>query len=344
MNTITITQPDDWHIHLRDGEVLPHTVADASRYLGRAIVMPNLQPPVTSIQQALDYRERILVACPPESSFNPLMILYLTDQTTPEDVLAVKNCDSVYGFKLYPSGATTNSAAGVTSFEGMFPIFKVMEEAEVPLLIHGEVTSPEIDIFDREKVFIEQHLTKITETFPKLKIVLEHITTRDAVDFVMAANNNVVATITAHHLLYNRNTMLVGGIKPHFYCLPILKRNIHQEALRKAATSGSPKFFMGTDSAPHPKSAKESACGCAGSYTAHCSVELYAEVFEEEGKLDQLEGFTSFYGADFYNLPRNEKKITLKKEAWKVDSTLEFGSQSLVPIRAGEEVAWKVAE
>jgi dihydroorotase len=341
MKSLTITRPDDWHVHLRDGEVLKNTVADISRYFGRAIVMPNLVPPVTNADQANSYYQRIMQANKNEH-FTPLMVIYLTDNTTREDILAAKDSGLVYGAKLYPAGATTNSDSGVTNIENIYPVFAAMEEAQLPLLLHGEVTDEEIDIFDREKIYIDKVLTPIVKAFPKLKIVLEHITTKDAVDFVKAAPDNVAATITAHHLLYNRNHMLVGGIRPHYFCLPILKRNIHQQALIEAATSGNKKFFLGTDSAPHSQQAKESACGCAGSYTAHAAIELYAEVFEAEQALDQLEAFASHNGADFYGLARNQDTITLVKESWQVPALMPFGDNQVVPIRAGDQIAWQV--
>ena len=341
MNKLTITRPDDWHVHLRDGEALSTTVADISRYFGRAIVMPNLVPPVTNADMARDYHDRIMAQNPAEH-FTPLMVLYLTDNTTPEDIKAAKASGIVYACKLYPAGATTNSSSGVTDVANIADVIAAMEEVNMPLLIHGEVTTAEIDIFDREAVFIDTILKPLVAKHPNLKVVLEHITTKNAVDFVMAAGDNIGATITAHHLLFNRNDMLVGGIRPHFFCLPILKRNIHQDALVKAATSGSKKFFLGTDSAPHPKHAKESSCGCAGSYTAHAAIELYAEVFEQENALDNLEGFASLNGPRFYNLPVNEDKITIEKAAWDVPATLAFGNDVVVPIRANEQIQWRV--
>ena len=339
---LTITRPDDWHIHLRDGVQLKDTVRDASRYMGRAIIMPNLVPPATCTDSALSYYERIKAAQAPGNQFEPLMVLYLTDKTTPEEVKKAKATGKIVAAKLYPAGATTNSDSGVTSIEGMYPVFEAMAEAGMLLLIHGEVTDSSIDIFDREKVFIDEKLRPIVAAFPHLKIVLEHITTKDAAEFVASAGENVAATITAHHLLYNRNHMLAGGIRPHYYCLPILKRNTHQEALIKAATSGSKKFFLGTDSAPHLKDKKEAACGCAGSYTAHAAIELYAEAFEEAGALDKLEAFASFNGPDFYNLPRNTDTITLIKESWDVPESYPLGDDVVVPIRAGESISWQV--
>ncbi|MEG3755211.1 dihydroorotase [Psychromonas arctica] len=338
---LTITRPDDWHVHLRDGDVLADTVRDTSRYMGRAIVMPNLVPPVMTTDSALAYRERILAA-QPKTTFTPLMVLYLTDNTTPEEIKKAKASGHVYAAKLYPAGATTNSDSGVTDATKLKATLKAMEEVNMPLLVHGEVTSNHVDIFDREEVFLKEVLSPIVEQNPDLKIVLEHITTANAVEFVNKAGDNVGATITAHHLMFNRNHMLVGGIKPHFYCLPILKRNTHQAALVKAATSGSKKFFLGTDSAPHAIGAKESACGCAGSYTAFAALELYTEVFEAENALDKLEGFASFNGPDFYGVPRNQDTVTLEKTEWPVPESLAFGNDIVVPIKAGENMTWKV--
>ncbi len=341
MTTLTITRPDDWHVHLRDGAALNTTVPDISRYFARAIVMPNLVPPVTNAELAREYHQRIMAASP-SKQFQPLMVLYLTDQTTAEDIKAAKASGIVYAAKLYPAGATTNSSSGVTSVDNIASVLAAMEEENMPLLIHGEVTDHDVDIFDREAVFIDTILRPLVAKYSTLKIVLEHITTKNAVDFVKAAGDNVAATITVHHLLFNRNHMLVGGIRPHYFCLPILKRNIHQHALIEAATSGSEKFFLGTDSAPHPQHAKESACGCAGSYTAHAAIELYAEAFEAAGALDKLEAFASLNGPKFYNLPINTDKITLVKEAWPVPATMAFGDDEVVPIRANESIAWQV--
>ncbi|MCF1428922.1 MAG: dihydroorotase [Shewanella sp.] len=340
MTTLTLTRPDDWHIHLRDGASLPDTVRDASRYMGRAIVMPNLVPPVTNTELALEYYERIKSHT--ETGFEPLMVLYLTDNTDPEEIRKAKASGKVVACKLYPAGATTNSDSGVTSVEKIYPVLKVMQEEGMLLLVHGEVTDSAIDIFDRERIFIENILSKVVADFPELKIVLEHITTKDAVDFVMAASDRVAATITAHHLLYNRNHMLAGGIRPHFYCLPILKRNTHQDALLAAAASGSNKFFLGTDSAPHTKDKKEASCGCAGSYTAHAALELYAEAFESVNALDKLEAFASHNGPDFYDLPRNSDTVILVKEEWHVADSYPLGEGTVVPIRAGETISWKV--
>ncbi|NRB69467.1 MAG: dihydroorotase [Vibrio sp.] len=341
MTTLTITRPDDWHVHLRDGDVLTDTVRDISRYNGRALIMPNTVPPVTDTEMALAYRERIMAEKPNEQ-FEPLMALYLTDNTSPDEIRKARASGKVVAAKLYPAGATTNSDSGVTSAKNIYPVLEAMQEVGMLLLVHGEVTTHDVDIFDREKEFLDTVLAPIVNDFPKLKIVLEHITTAEAATFVKNANDNVAATITAHHLLYNRNHMLVGGIKPHFYCLPILKRNTHQKALIEAATSGSNKFFLGTDSAPHAKGMKEAACGCAGSYTAHAALELYAEVFELEGKLENLEAFASHNGPDFYGLPRNSDTVTLTKEEWAVAESMPFGKDIVVPIRAGETIDWSV--
>ncbi len=342
MTTITITRPDDWHIHLRDGATLARTVADASQVFNRAVIMPNLTPPVLNVQDALAYKDRIMANLPEGNVFEPLMTLYLTDSTTPEMIREAK-AGGVPAVKLYPAGATTNSDSGVTSLEKIKPALKAMQEVGMLLLVHGEVTDHDLDIFDREKVFLDQRLSKICDEFPDLKVVLEHITTKDSVEFVMARGENVAATITPQHLLYNRNHMLVGAIRPHYYCLPILKRSEHQEALIKAATSGNPKFFLGTDSAPHAQHKKESDCGCAGCYSANCAIELYAEAFEAADALDKLEGFASQFGPDFYGLPRNSDTITLVKESWTCPETLDFGGEPLVPLRSGAEVLWKVA-
>ncbi|AAN56679.1 dihydroorotase [Shewanella oneidensis MR-1] len=342
MKTLTITRPDDWHIHLRDGAQLTDTVRDISRYMGRAIVMPNLVPPAIDTETALAYYDRIKARVPAGSQFEPLMVLYLTDKTSPDEIRKAKASGKVFAAKLYPAGATTNSDSGVTDLKNIYPALEAMQEVGMLFLVHGEVTDSSIDIFDRERVFIENILSKIVTDFPNLKIVLEHITTKDAVDFVTQASDNVAATITAHHLLYNRNHMLAGGIRPHFYCLPILKRNTHQQALLAAAASGNKKFFLGTDSAPHAKDRKEAACGCAGSYTAHAAIELYAEAFESVNALDKLEAFASFNGPDFYNLPRNSDTITLVKKAWDIPASYPLGDTNVVPIRAGEQIDWQV--
>ncbi|MFT7229169.1 MAG: dihydroorotase [Methylophilaceae bacterium] len=342
INKITISRPDDWHLHLRDGAALQAVVADTAKQFGRAIVMPNLQPPVTNVALAGEYRERILQALPADSTFQPLMTLYLTDKTTVDVIHAAKASGFVHGVKLYPAGATTNSDSGVTSLEKCAGALQTMQDVGLPLLVHAEVTDPDVDVFDREKVFINRHMKSLIVNYPDLKVVFEHITTKDAAEFVTAAGPNVAATITVHHLLMNRNDLFKGGIRPHNYCLPILKREEHRLALVKAATSGSPKFFLGTDSAPHAKNAKESSCGCAGMYTAHAAVELYAEVFEAEKALDKLEGFASFYGADFYGLPRSAEQVTLSKESWLVPDSYPYDGDVLVPLRAGETIAWKI--
>ena len=339
---LTITRPDDWHLHFRDNEALNTTVPHTAAQFARAIVMPNLKPPVTTTQQASDYKNRIDAAIPEGTSFTPLMTLYLTDNTSAEEIQRAKNSGVVYAVKLYPAGATTNSAAGITAVENAYDAIAAMEEHDLPLLIHGEVTRSDIDVFDREKVFIEEILHPLTQRFPKLRIVLEHITTKDAAEYVAAAQDNIAATITAHHLLFNRNAMLVGGMHPHYYCLPVLKRERHREALIAAATSDSPKFFLGTDSAPHAREAKESSCGCAGIYTAHAAIELYAEVFEQAKALDKLEAFASFRGPDFYKLPRNADQITLIKENWTVPESYSFGDSMTVPLRAGETIGWRL--
>ena len=342
MQEITLRAPDDWHIHLRDGEVLQRTVTDACRQFQRAIIMPNLVPPVTNAEQALAYRQRILEQVPAGENFEPLMVLYLTNSTTAEDIKAAYKTDFIKAVKLYPAGATTNSDSGVTDIGNCTEALTAMQDIGMPLLIHGEVTDSEIDIFDREQVFIDTILKPLTAQYPKLKIVLEHITTKNAVEFVKSAPANIAATITAHHLLYNRNDMLVGGIRPHYFCLPILKRNTHQQVLIKAATSGNPKFFLGTDSAPHAIDNKEASCGCAGCYTAFSAIELYAEVFEQANALDKLEDFASNFGPDFYGLPRNQENITIKKKSWFLPDSLSFGKNSIKPLRATEELNWQL--
>ena len=342
IDRLTLLRPDDWHIHLRDGALLPRTVADAARTFARAIIMPNLVPPVRNAAEADQYRQRILDARPAESSFQPLMVLYLTDQTSAADIHNAVKSGFVHAAKLYPAGATTNSDSGVTSLEAIYPALEAMSDVGMPLLVHGEVTHADVDIFDREKRFIDDQLVGLVNRFPNLKVVFEHITTADAAQFVREASDKIAATITAHHLLYNRNHMLAGGIRPHFYCLPILKRNTHQEALLDAATSGSAKFFLGTDSAPHAQNAKEISCGCAGCYTAYAAIELYAEAFEQRNALDKLEGFASHFGADFYQLPRNQDTITLVREPWTAPSSLAFGEQQLIPLRAGETLNWRI--
>ena len=342
---LTITRPDDWHAHLRDGAALEHTCADLARYFGRVIVMPNLSPPVTTVAEASLYRDRILAAMAPlPRRFEPLMTLYLTDRTDPAEIRLAAASEFVHAVKLYPAGATTNSEAGVAQLEGLYDTLAAMEEVDLPLLIHGEVTDHDIDIFDREKVFIDRHLAPIARRFPRLRIVLEHITTKDAVEFVQGAGATVAATITAHHLLFNRNDMLVGGIRPHYYCLPILKRNTHQQALLQAAISGSPRFFLGTDSAPHTTGNKENRCGCAGVYSAHAAIELYAEVFAQLDALDALENFASHFGPDFYRLPRNADTVTLRSQEWRVPEQLPLGRDFLTPLRAGETISWRVSD
>lgn len=342
MKQLILTRPDDWHLHLRDGAamqaVLPHT----ARQFARAIVMPNLKPPVTTTAQALAYRERILDALPKGAHFEPLMTLYLTDKTPPDEIAKAKASGRIFAVKYYPAGATTNSDSGVTELSKTYAALTAMEEHDFPLLVHGEVTDPAVDIFDRERIFIERELAPLAEKFPRLRIVFEHVTTTEALDFVKSAPHNIAATITAHHLLLNRNAMFASGIRPHHYCLPVLKRERHRLALVQAAISGNAKFFLGTDSAPHSKSAKESACGCAGIYTAHVALELYAEAFEQAGALDKLEGFASFFGADFYRLPRNKEKITLANEAWCVPEEYALGGETLIPFRAGGQLGWKL--
>jgi dihydroorotase len=343
VDSIALTRPDDWHLHLRDGPAMASVLADTARCFARAIVMPNLKPPVTTTQQALHYRERILGELPPGSTFDPLMTLYLTDDTPPEEIARARLSGRVHGVKYYPAGATTHSEAGVTRISRCFAALEKMEQLGLPLLIHGEVTDPAVDVFDREKAFIDEVLGPIVERHQGLKIVLEHITTRDAVHYVEVTGPNVAATITAHHLLLNRNALFLGGIRPHHYCLPVLKREGHRDALVEAAISGNPKFFLGTDSAPHAQADKETGCGCAGIYTAHAAIELYAAAFEEAGALDRLEAFASHFGPDFYGLPRNADTIKLVREEWTVPKTLRFGKQDLVPLRAGETVPWKLA-
>ena len=339
---IKIKRPDDWHLHLRDEALMRSVLPDTARQFARAIIMPNLRPPVTTTAHAQAYRERIVAAIPAGMQFEPLMTLYLTDNTSAEEIRRAKQSGFVHAVKYYPAGATTNSDAGVTNMRKAYPALEEMQRCGMPLLLHGEVTDAAIDVFDREAVFIERVLKPLLKDFPGLKVVFEHITTADAAQFVESAPAHIAATLTVHHLLYNRNAMFVGGIRPHYYCLPILKREAHREALVKAAISGSTKFFLGTDSAPHAQHTKENYCGCAGVYTAHTAIELYAEVFEQAGALDKLEGFASFYGADFYGLPRNTASITLRKEDTQVPATLEFGEHKLVPLRAGEVVKWRL--
>jgi len=341
-NKLTLTRPDDWHLHLRDGVVLKAVLPDTARQFARAIVMPNLRPPVTMVELALSYRQRILDALPEGANFEPLMTLYLTDNTSAKEIKKAKASGVIHGVKFYPSGATTNSDAGVSDLAKCTTALEAMQDVGMPLLMHAEVTDSDVDVFDRERVFIERNMITLIKKFPALKVVFEHITTKDAADFVMESPSNVAATITVHHLLMNRNDMFKGGIQPHHYCLPILKREEHRVALVSAAISGNPKYFLGTDSAPHAKHTKEAACGCAGVYTAHAAIELYAEAFESANALDKLESFASFYGADFYGLPRNTEKITLVKESWLVPNELPLGDDSLVPLRAGQQVHWKL--
>ena len=343
MDKITLIQPDDWHLHLRDNQALKTTVPAAARGFGRGIIMPNLTPPVTNVNRASDYRERILAQRPEGSDWQPLMVLYLTDNTSPEEIRAAKECGFIHGCKYYPAGATTNSDSGVTDLANIHKVLETMQEVGMVLQLHGEVTSIDTDIFDREAVFIERHLRGLVQHYPNLKIVLEHITTQEAVDFVSAAGDNVAASITPQHLLYNRNHMLVGGIRPHLFCLPILKRDIHQHALIAAATSGDRKFFLGTDSAPHAQGKKESSCGCAGCFSHHAAIELYAEVFDTAGALDKLEVFASKNGPDFYSLPYNSESILLKRDPWELPEAIPFDGSQLVPLGAGTTLNWKLS-
>jgi len=342
MQTLTLARPDDWHLHLRDGAALAAVLPHSAKQFARAIVMPNLLPPVTTVELARAYRGRILAALPANSSFEPLMTLYLTDNTAPGEIALAKTSGRVHAVKYYPAGATTNSDSGVTRLEHCFRALEAMEKWGLPLLLHGEVTDAEVDVFDREQAFIDTVLPQITQRFAGLRLVLEHVTTREAVQYVAAAPANIAATITAHHLLLNRNAMFAGGIRPHHYCLPLLKREPHRLALVQAATGGNPKFFLGTDSAPHSRRNKEAPCGHAGIYTAHAAIELYAEAFEAAGALDKFEAFASLHGADFYRLPRNTEKITLRRESWQVQSSLALGDDELVPLRAGERLAWRL--
>ena len=341
-STLTLRRPDDWHVHLRDGAAMAAVVRATARVFGRAIVMPNLRPPVTTTPLALAYRDRILAALPANARFEPLLTIYLTDRTSAAEIAAAKASGFVHAAKYYPAGATTNSDSGVTAIERAYPAFEAMQEHGLVLSLHGEVTDPDVDVFDRERVFVERHLARIVREFPALRIVLEHVTTREAAAFVGAAPANVAATITPQHLLWSRNALFAGGLRPHLYCMPVLKREAHREALVKAAISGSPKFFLGTDSAPHSRQAKESACCGAGCYSAPLALPLYAEAFENAGALDRLEGFASHFGADFYGLPRNADTITLVRESWTVPADYPFGTDALVPLRAGETVRWQV--
>jgi len=338
---ISLTRPDDWHLHVRDGDALATVVPHTARQFGRAIIMPNLKPPVTTAAQALAYKQRIQAAVPAGLDFEPLMTLYLTDNLPPDEIRRAKAA-GVVACKLYPAGATTNSDEGVTDLRKTYAVLQAMQREGLLLLLHGEVTSPDIDLFDREAVFIEQKLMPLRRDFPELKIVMEHITTREAAQYVAQGDSYLGATITAHHLLYNRNAIFIGGIRPHYYCLPVLKREVHRQALVAAATGGNPRFFLGTDSAPHAAHLKEHAVGCAGCYTAHAAIEMYAEAFEAVGALDQLEAFASFHGADFYGLPRNQQRITLRKDSWTPEASYPFGQAQLKPLRAGETLPWRM--
>ncbi|MDH5469750.1 MAG: dihydroorotase [Gammaproteobacteria bacterium] len=339
---LTLARPDDWHLHVRDGDALAGVVPHTAAQFGRAIIMPNLQPPVTSVAQALAYRQRILAVLPADTAFNPLMTLYLTDNTPANEIMQAANSEHVHAVKLYPAGATTHSDAGVTDIANTHTALAAMQETGLPLLVHAEVTDGDVDVFDREAVFIERHLRPLLERFPALKLVLEHVTTEDGVNFVESTPDTVAATITAHHLLMNRNDMFNGGIRPHHYCLPVLKRERHRAALVRAATSGNRKFFLGTDSAPHARERKETACGCAGIYTAHAALELYAQAFETAGALDKLEGFASQFGADFYQLPRNTDTITLEKRDWQLPDSYPLGDSTVIPMHAGETLHWQI--
>ena len=341
IDTLTLTRPDDWHLHLRDGDALHTLVPHTAAQFARAIVMPNLRPPVTTAAQALAYRDRILAAVPAGLAFEPLMTLYLTDQLSPEEIVAARAA-GVVAAKLYPAGATTNSDSGVTDLKRIYPTLEAMQRCGMLLLVHGEVTDPQVDLFDREAVFIDQQLIPLRRDFPELKIVMEHVTTEDAAQYVQQADAYTAATITAQHLLYNRNAIFIGGIRPHYYCLPVLKREKHRVALVQAATSGSHKFFLGTDSAPHAAHLKEHATGCAGCYTAHAALEMYAEAFDNANALDKLEGFASFHGADFYGLPRNSGTVTLRREAWTPPPSFAYGEAELKPLRSGEALPWRM--
>jgi dihydroorotase len=342
MQRLTLIRPDDWHLHLRDGAQMRAVIGDTARRFGRAIVMPNLQPPITTTELALAYRDRIRAALPDGVKFEPLMTLYLTDSTPTQEIAEARKSGAVYAVKYYPAGATTHSESGVTDLERCYTVLEAMADCGMPLLVHGEVTDPAVDIYDRERVFLERVLEPLTARFPELRIVLEHITTREAAQFIAGAPANVAATITAHHLLINRNAIFAGGVRPHHYCLPVAKREAHRQALVAAAVSGNPKFFLGTDSAPHPRGAKEAACGCAGIYTAHAAMELYAEAFDNAGALEKLEDFANRFGADFYRLPYNSERITLERSSTHIPHELPYGADTLVPFRAGEVVPWRI--
>ncbi len=342
IQTLTITRPDDWHLHLRDGAALASVLPHTARQFGRAIVMPNLKPPVTTTEQAAAYRQRIVAAIPGGMTFEPLMTLYLTNNTPPDEIRRAKDSGFIHAIKLYPAGATTNSDAGVTDLRNCYAALEVMQEVGMPFLVHGEVTDPDVDIFDREAVFIERVMLPLRQAMPALKVVFEHITTKDAAQYVAEADGPIAATITAHHLLYNRNEIFKGGIRPHYYCLPILKREEHRQALLAVATSGDKRFFLGTDSAPHAKGVKEAACGCAGCYTALHAMEMYAQAFDQAGALDQLEAFASFNGPAFYDLPRNAGSVTLQRESWTLPEALPMGDSVVVPLNAGETIGWKL--
>lgn len=341
---LTITRPDDWHLHLRDGEPMRSVVGATARVFARAAVMPNLDPPVVTVAAAAAYRDRVVAALPSKSTFSPLLTLYLTDDTRPVEVERARAAGFIIGIKYYPAGATTNSASGVTDLSRVYPALAAMEKCGLPLLVHGEVTDSDVDVFDRERVFVERVLARIVHDFPALKLVVEHITTREAAQFVAAAPAHVGATITPQHLLWSRNALFAGGLRPHAYCLPVLKRETHRQALVDAATSGNAKYFLGTDSAPHARHAKESACGCAGCFSAPLAIELYAEVFDGAGRLDRLEGFASFHGADFYGLPRNAGTISLRRESWTVPASYPFGAETVVPLFAGKVLSWRIAD
>ena len=344
MDHLSLSRPDDWHVHLRDGDAMAAIVGATARQFGRALVMPNLRPPITRVQEALSYRDRILAGLNEGHPFNPLMALYLTDGTPKEEIARVAETPEVIGFKLYPQGATTHSEAGIRSLEALDPLLETLAHYQVPLMVHGEVTDSDIDIFDREALFIERYLEPMSQRFRSLRIVLEHISTREGVEFVEGATGPIAGTLTAHHLLLNRNAMLVGGIQPHHYCLPVLKRETHRQALLAAATKGHPRFFLGTDSAPHLRSLKESSCGCAGCYTAHHAIELYATAFDQVGALDQLEGFASHHGADFYGLPRNTNTIRLQRVPTEIPDALPFGEETVIPFMAGQTLPWTLTE